>query len=272
MYKRQDGAVASREAINPAAVSALLADATRWSITQVTRTGSTNGDLAASGGPHGRVLVAEEQMSGRGRSGRDWSCPEGAGLMFSVLLRVPQIPVDRRGWFGAVLGMAIVRAISGRTDLQPTLKWPNDLLISGRKCAGILGEVADDALVVGAGINVSLEGSELPREDATSLLLAGAGPDGLNRAALLAGILDEFGGLLDRWIRARGDIDTSGLRAEYLSVCSTVGSRVRLALPGGRHHVAVAIDVAADGSLVVADLDGRRSYTAADVVHLRPDR
>ncbi len=224
---------------------------------------------ASAGAPHGRVLTTEEQLTGRGRSGRDWFCPEGAGLMFSVLLRIPEIPPERRGWTGAVLGLAIVRALDRAGGVHANLKWPNDVLIDGAKCAGILGEVADDALVIGAGINVSLRADELPRADATSLLLAGS--DRLDRSALLAAILDEFGDLLQRWAKAGGNIELSGLRADYLANCSTVGSRVRLFLPSGQEMPALAVDVAADGALVVADAHGRRrSYTAADVVHLRP--
>lgn len=263
---------ASRLPIDPVTVAGLLTRPRDWTITHVPVTGSTNADLAASAGaPHGRVLITEEQLTGRGRSGRDWFCPEGAGLMFSVLLRLPEIPPERRGWTGAVLGVAIVRALDRVCGVRASLKWPNDVLIDGAKCAGILGEVADDALVIGAGINVSLRAAELPRADATSLLLAGSANDRLNRSALLAAILDEFGDLLDRWARTGGDIDLSGLRSDYLAICSTVGSRVRLVLPGGQELLALAVDVGVDGALVVEDSAGRRrSYTAADVVHLRP--
>lgn len=252
-------------------VSSLLQEPARWSITHVGRTGSTNADLAsATGLPHGRVLVTEEQIAGRGRSGRDWFCPPGAGLMFSVLLRLPQVPPERYGWTGALLGLATVRSLRS-FDVVARLKWPNDVLIEGRKCAGILGEVAGAALVIGTGINVSLVATELPRADATSLWLSGAGAGALDRGALLAGILDQFGGLLDRWVAAGGDVDVSGLRAEYRQVCSTIGSRVRLQLPGGAEVLAAAADVAADGSLIVADGAGRRTtYSAADVIHLLP--
>jgi BirA family biotin operon repressor/biotin-[acetyl-CoA-carboxylase] ligase len=191
--------------------------------------------------------------------------------MFSVLLRIPEVPPERRGWTGAVLGMAIVRALDRVSGVRAGLKWPNDVLIDGAKCAGILGEVADDAVVIGSGINVSLRADELPRADATSLLLAGCTTSGgLDRNALLAAILDEFDDLLARWAAAGGDITGSGLRADYLASCATVGSRVRLYLPGGQELLALAVDVAPDGALVVQDDTGRRrAYTAADVVHLR---
>lgn len=267
----------SRLPIDPAAVAARLRGSGPWAVRHVTVTGSTNADLAAVAATldHGAVLTTEEQLTGRGRAGRDWFCPRGAGLMFSVLLRQPAIPPDRRGWTGAVLGLAIVRAMAAVSGVRATLKWPNDVLLDGHKCAGILGEVADDAIVIGSGINVSLQPAELPRADATSLLLAAGddvGPGALDRATLLAGILDEFGSLLRRWAAAAGDIDASGIRGEYLQVCTTVGSRVRLVLPGGGEPVLQAVDVAADGSLVVLDDRGvRRSYSVADVIHLRPE-
>jgi BirA family biotin operon repressor/biotin-[acetyl-CoA-carboxylase] ligase len=264
-----DDVLRSRRPIDPSAVAALLAAPGSWRISHVLRTGSTNADLAAGGHPHGTVLTTEEQLAGRGRSGRDWSCPFGAGLMFSVLLRLPQVPAERRGWTGAVLGLAIVSAMRRVGGVRADLKWPNDVLIDGRKCAGILGEVADGAVVIGAGINVSLRPAELPRADATSMLLAGGAVD---REQLLASVLDEFGLLLGRWTAAAGDIDTSGLRSDYRNACGTIGARVRLQLPGGGQVGGRAVDVAVDGSLVIADAFGARSsYSAADVVHLRPD-
>ena len=273
----QQRVLRSRRLVDPAVVTGLLRGAGPWSVRHVEVTGSTNADLAADARtlPHGTVLTAEEQLTGRGRSGRDWSCPRGAGLMFSVLLREPRIPPERRGWTGAVLGLAIVRALATVSGVTATLKWPNDVLIDGHKCAGILGEVADDAVVIGSGINITLRTGELPRPDATSLLLAAAAAtdEQLDREVLLARILDEFSRLLRRWSAAGGDIEASGLRADYKDVCATVGARVRLDLPGGGSAQVLAVDVAADGSLVVQDDAGvRRSYSAADVVHLRPGR
>lgn len=319
----------SRRPVDPQRVSRLLAVPLRWRVAGVAVTGSTNADLVATAGSaeSGQVRTAEEQLAGRGRAGRDWFCPHGAGMMFSALLRLPQVPADRRGWTGALLGLAIVRALDrafaagGGGRVEVSLKWPNDVLLNGAKCAGILGEVVNDAVVVGAGINVSLRRHELPRADATSLLLIGgdgagvldrpvgapgaaakttaddhgagretggrqeegqvspaAGdpdnvllPRWLERPALLAAVLDEFGDLLDRWVGAGGDVDGSGIRHEYRGRCSTVGTMVRLLLPGGARLLGRAVDVSADGALVVEDETGwRTAYSAADVVHLRP--
>jgi BirA family biotin operon repressor/biotin-[acetyl-CoA-carboxylase] ligase len=260
-----------RAPIDLSAVTARLADPGRWSIGWTVQTGSTNADLAARAETgrlaHGQVLVTEEQTAGRGRAGRDWHCPPGAGLMFSGALDLPVIPMERRGWVGAVLGLSIVDAL-GSGAVEASLKWPNDVLIGGSKCAGILGEVAGGMLVVGSGINISLTRDELPRADATSLALAGGTVD---RAALLAAILDGLGRWCDRWTAAAGDVDAAGIRARYRDACVTLGAQVRILLPSQRWVTGTATDVDPGGALVLTDGSGRvQSYTVGDVVHVRP--
>lgn len=262
----------ARRPIDPADVTARLADPDRWPIDWTARTGSTNADLAARAEAGrlrpGQVLVTEEQVAGRGRAGRQWHCPAGAGLMFSVALDLPAVPAERRGWAGAVLGLAVVAGLRSAAGVPAGLKWPNDVLIDGAKCAGILGEVAGGRLIVGSGINISLTRAELPRDDATSVALAGGR---LDRAALLAAILDELRSWCDRWAAAAGDVDAAGIRPAYLRACVTVGAQIRVLLPTQRWVVGEAVDVDAGGALVVADATGRRqSFTVGDVVHVRP--
>lgn len=258
-----------------AAVAGALQRRDGWRLEHVVTTGSTNDDLAARlrdpavEGPAGTVLVTEEQVAGRGRSGRQWSCPAGAGLMFSVAVDVSEIPPARRAWTGVALALAVVAAFDAVAGVRAGLKWPNDVLVDGAKCGGILAESAGDLVLVGAGLNISLDRSELPRPDATSLLLLGARVD---RNALLAAVLDEFGRLLADWRTARGDVDRAGLRPAYLAACSTLGSTVRLELPGGAAVTGTAVDVDADGAIVLDTGVGRVRYSAGDVVHLRPAR
>lgn len=254
------------------AVAAELKRSDGWRLEHVLSTGSTNDDLArrtrqsVSEPVSGTVLVTEEQTAGRGRSGRQWSCPASAGLMFSVAVDVSAIPPARRAWTGVALALAVVAAFESVAGVRGGLKWPNDVLVDGAKCGGILAEAAGDLVLVGAGLNISLEQAELPRPDATSLLLLGAHVD---RDALLAAVLDEFGRLLTDWRAARGDVDRAGLRPAYLAACVTLGSGVRLELPGGDAVVGTAVDVDTDGAIVLETDAGRARYSAGDVVHLR---
>lgn len=231
----------------------------------VPTTGSTNVDLRACPAASREVVVltAEEQTAGRGRSGRNWSCPFGAGLMFSLRL-VPQVPLREFGWTGAVLGLAVRAALADRTAVD--LKWPNDLQIAGDKLGGILAEATSDGgVIVGVGLNVSVARADLPRTDATSLLAAGVDVD---RAALLGRILVAFDNRVTRW-EQRG-LQDAGLLDEYRRACVSLGRRVSVELPDGGAVVGQAMDVDPDGSLVVRLESGeRRSFAAGDVHHLR---
>jgi BirA family biotin operon repressor/biotin-[acetyl-CoA-carboxylase] ligase len=167
-------------------------------------------------------------------------------------------------------GVALVEAVRRLSDLDAELKWPNDLVIDGRKCAGILAETVPGggsgygpAVVVGIGLNVTLRESELPRPDATSLQLAGSAcvdRDPLLRA-VLRGLADWYG----RWRDAGGDPVASGLIETYRFHSATIGATVRVELPGGDELVDVASGVDDDGALVV----GGRRVAAGDVVHVR---
>jgi BirA family transcriptional regulator, biotin operon repressor / biotin---[acetyl-CoA-carboxylase] ligase len=246
------------------------------------RTGSTSADLVAQareGAPEGLVLVAEEQVAGRGRMGRAWVSPPRAALTFSVLLRPDGVPPARLGWLPLLAGVATAGALHQVSGLDARLKWPNDVLVGPGKLAGILAEASGGAVVVGIGLNVSTAQDELPGPGpsapgpgalaATSLLLEGAAS--LDRDLLLRWVLDE----LERWYLAwrsaasPGDPAGSGLRSEYLRLCSTIGREVRVELPAGQVIEGTAADVDADGRLVVSGPGGRAAVGAGDVRHVR---
>jgi BirA family biotin operon repressor/biotin-[acetyl-CoA-carboxylase] ligase len=261
--------------------AAVRRDAGVWrEVRVVGRTGSTNADLrAAAGGgeAEGLVLVADEQVGGRGRAGRSWVSPRAAGLTVSVLLRPEPVPPARWGWLPLLTGVALRAAVNRLAELETRLKWPNDLIVdvdgSEAKLAGILAESAAGAVVVGVGLNVTTRREELPEPHgsglpATSLALAGA--ECTDRAPLLRALLREVGGAYARWRDAGGDPEASGVREAYLDGCATVGRTVRLHLPGGDHLVGDVVDVDGDGRLVVVSGDGTRTAVAAgDVVHVR---
>lgn len=252
-------------------------------------TGSTNADVAAAareGEPEGLVVVAERQTAGRGRLGRRWESPARAGIATSVLLRPgqadpargwPPVPVTGYGWLPLLAGVALVGAVARLAELDATLKWPNDLLIDGAKCAGILAETVPAAggelpgVVLGVGLNVTTRRDELPVNPdglpPTSLRLAGAAAtdrDPLLRA-LLRGIAEWYA----RWRDVGGDAEESGLRDAYLAHCATLHRPVRVLLPAGGELTGTATTVDADGRLVVQTADGDRRIAAGDIRHLR---
>jgi BirA family biotin operon repressor/biotin-[acetyl-CoA-carboxylase] ligase len=127
--------------------------------------------LIDPGDPEGVVAVADEQTEGRGRLGRSWTAPAGSSVLCSVLLR-PDVPPDRLPELTVVGAEACAEAIARITRVEPTLKHPNDVLIGGRKVAGVLGEASEGRVVLGAGINVNVAAASFPadlRLPATSL-------------------------------------------------------------------------------------------------------
>jgi BirA family biotin operon repressor/biotin-[acetyl-CoA-carboxylase] ligase len=238
------------------------------SVDVVQRTGSTNADLLARGGPEGQVLVAEEQTAGRGRMGRSWVSKPGASLTFSVLLRPASVPPARRGWLPLLTGVAVATAVRSVAAVPATLKWPNDVLVGDRKLAGILAEQSGEAVVIGIGVNVATAADALPVSptglQATSLLVEGAD---VARDVLLTEVLRQ---LEHYYLRFRSDPgERSGVLAAYRTLCATLGRQVRVELPGDRSLAGVAEDVDADGRLLVRAADTTTPISAGDVIHVR---
>lgn len=260
---------------------ALLAPTGPWASLEVVEvTGSTNADLAARAregqATAGAVLVAEEQTRGRGRLDRPWSAPPRSGLFLSVLLE-PEVPEGLWGWLPLLAGVAVTAGVSRAAGVSPALKWPNDLLVDvdgqERKYGGILAEHTTGAggrpaVVLGVGLNVSLRDDELPVPEAGSLLLAGARHT--DRDPLLRAVLRALAQWYDRWTRAGGDVEATGLREAYAADCRTLGRPVGALLPGGGELRGEAAAVDGDGRLVIApDQGARQAVSAADIVHLR---
>lgn len=243
--------------------------APRWTrVDVVDATESTNADLvaqAAAGAPDRTLLAAEHQVAGRGRFDRSWTSPRGAGLTFSALLR-PPVPRLHWGWLPLLAGVALQEAVSAY--VPASLKWPNDLLAADDgKLAGILAQTADDAVVLGIGLNVDTTAEELPVETATSLALAGAGP--LDRTELLVAIAQRLDARAAQWADCRGDAAACGLAVAYREACVTLGRPVRVALADGSVVEGTARDIDDAGRLVLAAADGDHVVAAGDVSHLR---
>jgi BirA family biotin operon repressor/biotin-[acetyl-CoA-carboxylase] ligase len=148
----------------------------------------------------GAVAVADEQTAGRGRLGREWHAPPGTSILCSIQLR-PTLPPQRYPELTLVGAHAVADAIGGLTGVEPALKHPNDVLIRGRKVAGVLGEASDARVVLGVGINVNVPRDALPAEvrlPATSLLAELGGP--VDRRDLLVDLLERLERRYDDWL------------------------------------------------------------------------
>jgi BirA family biotin operon repressor/biotin-[acetyl-CoA-carboxylase] ligase len=145
--------------------------------------------LVGEDDPEGTVAVAEEQTEGRGRLGRRWHAPAGTSILVSVLLR-PPVPTERLPELTPLAAQACADAIGRVTGLEPTVKEPNDVLISGKKVAGILGEVRAGHVVLGVGVNVNVPLAQLPeRSEIPATSLSEETGRHVPRARLLAELL-----------------------------------------------------------------------------------
>lgn len=248
-------------------------------LTVLDEVGSTNAELVARATagalPDFTVVATTNQTAGRGRLGRTWVAPPGTTIAVSVLLAPQGAPLERLGWVPLLAGLAMCRAVRGllpdaSDDAGPVvgLKWPNDVLVEGRKVSGILAEVVPGAagVVIGAGLNLTMTAEQLPVPTATSLTLVGAEPDDLVDRALAA-YLGELRELLSEF-EATGFDAASGLRAAVLEACTTIGSLVRVERPAGDVH-GRAVDIDTDGRLVLETDSGTVAMSAGDVTHLR---
>jgi BirA family biotin operon repressor/biotin-[acetyl-CoA-carboxylase] ligase len=155
--------------------------------------------LLGPGAAEGAVAVADEQTAGRGRLGRRWLAPAGTSLLCSIQLR-PQVSPERLPELTGIAARACAEAIAAVTGLEPALKFPNDLLVDGRKVAGILAEAREGRVVLGVGINVNVPESDLPTEvdrPATSLLVETARE--IDRAELLVELLERLERRYEAW-------------------------------------------------------------------------
>ncbi|MCL8025256.1 biotin--[acetyl-CoA-carboxylase] ligase [Nocardioides bruguierae] len=256
--------------------------------------------LARDGEPGPLVVVAEHQTAGRGRLDRAWTTPPGTALTFSLLVR-PAVPLAGWPWLPLLTGTSVAATLA-RLGHPARLKWPNDVLLDGRKLAGILlerveaprGSDLGAAAVLGVGLNVGLRAADLPVPTATSLRVHAeeAGRTGgrtggrtvavPDRTDLLLALVADLVARVEGWAEAGQDAARPGdpspvrdrtLREDYLAACDTVGRRVRVSLPVGEPLVGEAVGVDEDGRLLVAAEGGSGdpvAVGAGDVVHVRP--
>jgi BirA family transcriptional regulator, biotin operon repressor / biotin---[acetyl-CoA-carboxylase] ligase len=213
--------------------------------------------LARDGVKEGVAVFAESQTKGRGRLGRKWMSPAKKGLWFSVLLR-PDLRPQQTTQLTVATATALARAIQLETGIKPEIKWPNDLLIRGKKVAGILTELSAELdhvkyIILGIGVDVNLTATEFPvelRPIATSLRLEADKP--ISRAGLAVAIMRE----LDKdYARICAD-DFASLADEWEAQCTTIGQNVTIRI-GDRQIRGRAEALSDEGALLVRTEHGR---------------
>jgi len=254
------------ESFASAVAEAVAGAAVPWVVEVVEETGSTNSDLMARvrAGECSdyAVMVGLAQTGGRGRLARGWSTPPGLGVAVSMMF---PLDIDPSGWGLVPLatGVAVARAL-GDLGVGARLKWPNDVLVSGRKIAGILVEATPRAAVAGVGINVAQTGEDLADVGGTSVAIELAAET--TREAVVAAVLRRMGEVVTTMRTAAG---REALLGAYRELSDTIGREVRVWLGERDWTDGRATGVADDGRLLVETGGEVRAFAAGDVVHLR---
>ncbi len=235
-------------------------------LTEINSTNLWAKRLARSGAPEGTVTIAETQSSGRGRLGRRWHSPRG-GIWFSVVLR-PKIGTSRVSQLTLMAALSVIQALHDLYSLEAEAKWPNDVLVKGRKICGILGEASSEAnnvsfVIIGIGLNANFQVDKaLPESiaaSATSLETETGHKIGLEQ--LLAALLKRFE--VDYYIYAHRGF--SQIVAEWKRHANFLGREIDV-IDQHRTFRGVAEDIDENGALLLRLKDGTlRSFMAADV-------
>ena len=238
-----------------------IGDATRWAGQEIvcfTETDSTNvraRKLGENGAAHGTLVVAEQQTAGRGRRGRGWESPAGSSIYMSLLLR-PEFLPNKAPMLTIVMAYSVATALREQTGLDFRIKWPNDIVLNGKKVVGILTEMSTEIeyinhVVIGVGINVNTEA--FPEEIcATATSIRRESGKTWRRAELIAAILRQFEVQYERFVKEE---DLAYLREAYDAILVNCNREVRI-LGEKDGYRAVALGIDDQGELLVRKEDG----------------
>lgn len=233
--------------------------------------GSTNVQAkleAESGAEEGTLVVADMQTAGRGRRGRSWSSPAGVNVYFTLVLR-PGYSPDKASRVTLLMALAVAEGISASCGVKAGIKWPNDVVVNGRKVCGILTEMgmehtAVSYVVIGAGVNVLRQGFP-PEIAATATSLQAECGREISRASLVAEIIKSF----EKYYAGfRREAALSGMREQYDSLLVNRNREVRVLDPKGEFE-GVARGINESGELLVERKDGSISKVYAGEVSVR---
>jgi BirA family biotin operon repressor/biotin-[acetyl-CoA-carboxylase] ligase len=232
----------------------------------VESTNATAKKMAAGGCPHGTVVIADAQTAGRGRRGKSFYSPPGSGLYMSFVLAVCTIGPAALTTMTAAAAVAVCRAIALVSGIEPSIKWVNDVLISGKKVCGILAEAVSDAatgevshIVLGVGVNVNTGAFPDDIKRTAGSIFSGSADE--EKARLAAELINAIA-LSDSWIRC------ANFHEEYRRRCSTLERDITVTLPA-ESFIARALDLDDDFRLIIKKSDGEILTLSSGEVSVR---
>ncbi|WP_113672429.1 biotin--[acetyl-CoA-carboxylase] ligase [Vallitalea guaymasensis] len=224
--------------------------------------------LALEGASNGTVVIAEEQTAGKGRRGKMWVSPPGTGIWMSAILR-PSVMPENASMLTLVAGLAVCKAVREITNLEASIKWPNDIVVNGKKICGLLTEMNSEIdfinfVVVGIGINVNIE--KFPPEldnIATSLMIEGN--QSYQRKILVKRTLEIFEDYYKKYLETE---DLTKIIEEYNEHCINIGRKVRVT--GRKQDITGNVKcVTNKGELIVTDQQGEDIVVTSGEVSVR---
>ena len=222
-------------------------------------------ELAEQGYPNGTLVVADQQVSGRGRRGRSWESPPGTGIFMTLMLK-PEINPNNASMLTLVAALAVAKAIKDVTGLDAQIKWPNDIVINGKKICGILTEMSAqfdyiNHIVIGIGINVHNEVfSDEIAHMASSLLLESQGKK-FRRAEIIEKVLEYFEEYYEIYLETE---DLTALTGEYNKILVNMNKSVRVLDPKDEFE-GKAMGITAKGELIVDTWESRKLVSSGEV-------
>lgn len=264
--------VDSPDVMSKAEIESLMK--TRWAGKKVVyydETDSTNNrakDAGEKGGEHGTLFVADRQVAGKGRRGRSWDSPAGTSIYMTILLHPDMLP-SKAPRLTLLMALAVAEGIQKVTGLETQIKWPNDIVIHGRKVCGILTEMSAEIdyinyVVIGVGINVNQETFPEEIQERAVSLKAETGTS-VKRSELIAAAMESFEKYYEIFLKT-GDL--SEVREQYNSLLVNINKEVKVLEPGNEYE-AYALGINETGELIVRLPGGQKKEVYAGEVSVR---
>jgi BirA family transcriptional regulator, biotin operon repressor / biotin---[acetyl-CoA-carboxylase] ligase len=245
----------SGEEINPGLKTRSIGKVIKY-VESVPSTQKIAHTLAQEGAEEGTTVIAEEQTEGRGRLLRSWYSPKGTGIWMSIILR-PQLPPQRAPQFTLIAAVAVVQAIEEVCGLSPEIKWPNDILLNGRKVTGILTELQAEAdkinsIIIGIGMNVNQSAADFPEElKSIASSLALEKEEKISRVKLIQKVMEK----LELYYNLYMEKGFTPLKLLWESYAISIGRQITARTITGSIH-GKALGINDDGVLMIEDGEG----------------